>query len=71
MWRVFLCLLAAAYVDTQEIDEPEEGAVLESVLDDEEGRGKFRARSRVRACVGGIACSGTSAANGREKMSRP
>ena len=67
MWRVFLCLLAAAYVDTQEIDEPEEGAVLESVLDDEEGRGKFRARSRVR----GIACSGTSAANGREKMSRP
>ena len=48
MWRVFLCLLAAAYVDTQEIDEPEEGAVLESVLDDEEGRGKFRARSRVR-----------------------
>jgi hypothetical protein len=52
MWRVFLCLLAVAYVDAQEIDEPEEGAVLESVLDDEEGRGKFRARWRVRGWDG-------------------
>jgi len=52
MWRTFLCLLACARVEAQEIDEPEDGAALVRVLDDEEGQGGFRARWRVRGWHG-------------------